>query len=206
MIVFMGASGSKYVVLDIATRTWSTRTATVETGVTECRGNIIHTQSRLHIAPIAMDKTGVAYNFGEYFDFWACDVDAIVGSGTFTPKKLIVNAVSTWPIKNVDYGNYSIGWQFCPLDECLYAVNGLNGSNKYWRLAPPDNASTQSDYLTGTWTLTEHTFAAGQFLSSLSVFNQPVYQRLQWDKNSRAFIWHSSSLLMPVQAWRPYAL
>ena len=169
---------------------------------TDVGGSIYHEASGLHVFAPSRTTSGAAARGldGVTMQFIACPMDSLVGSGVFSFTTLNVAVESTWPLNSYGY-NISIGWTYCPVDKCLYAINGVGGSNKYWRLSPPPNATMTGDYLSGTWTLSALTFTSGQNASSVARSN--IYQKLSWDKESRSFVFFSDSINDPVQAFRP---
>ena len=198
-------ASTTYLVYDFTTRTWSTRTATNSAiaGV-DHGGNLIHEASRLHICPQAAlsDGTPPGNGAGVYYKFHATPIDAIVGTGSFSSSLLTVSA-TTWPLTSLGNNRY-MGWSYCPVDKCLYITNGEHNSNKYWRLAPPVGATTQAEYLYGTWTLTEHTFTSGTIQSpGTYTLRSMMFSRMQWDALSKSFVFWPDSNTGPVQAWRP---
>lgn len=202
--VYAYAAAKGIYVFDPRLRLWSLRIpATLPpTGVPH-GGNVIHEASGLFIIPCAWNALGkrAYFNDGETFTFHACFTEAIEGEGAFSFVLLDVRVQGAWPLRPAKGGNTSIGWAYCPADRCLYAVNGVGGSNQYWRLSPPHGALSSADHANGTWTLTEHTFAVGALTSASPV--SWVYNRLSWDNASQSFIWFSDSINGPVQAFRP---
>ena len=198
---------STYHIFDAATKLWMTRTATVAVATsTDHPGNVLHEASRLHIVPAPRDALGAPSSLAVAYQFWAASFDAIVGRGAFFPVQLSISVKGGWPLNDLGHNRY-IGWAYCPEDKCLYAINGTHNSNKYWRLVPPVGAVSQSDYLTGTWTLTEHTFTSGAIQSPGKYTSRSMmYNRLSWDQVSRSFIWFPDDVNGPVQAFRPEAL
>jgi len=199
----------EYFVYDCITRIWTLRAAanSAVAGV-DHGGNIFHEASRLHICPKSELANGSApgNGAGVRYRFYAASVDEIVGVGAFSVSTLTVQVVTGWPLTSLGDNRY-LGWAYCPEDKCLYIINGEHGSNKYWRLAPPVGASSQNDYLTGTWTLTEHTFISGMLQSpGMYTPRSMMYNRMQWDAASRSFIWWPDSVTGPVQAWRPVVM
>lgn len=204
--VTFGAGGtfsSTFGVFDVPTELWSVRnsTNTKQTG-TDHGGNCLHEASRLYIIPAARTVADASASPGNgvKYTFFAAPFDDIVGAGSFSLATLTVSVSTTWPLLATGYNDY-LGWSYCPLDECLYCTAPINGTNKYWKLTPPAGAVSTNDYLTGTWTLTEHAFSSGSWVQSLTYLNQ--FNRNQWDAASQAFIWHSGGLADPVMAWRP---
>ncbi len=192
---------NKWYVMDLLAETWVTRTAAANAYTTgDHGGNTLHEASRLIIVPCRM-AGATPVSVGTTFRFYAVSVDDVVGSGSFSPVVLDVAVDTDWPINHLGDNRY-IGWEYCPADECLYCINGSNGSTNYWRLSPPDGATTSGQYISGTWTLTKHTFSVG---SLVSTGQNPsyVYNRLSWDRNSRSMIWISDRIIDPVQAFRP---
>lgn len=197
---------TEYFVYDYATRAWTTRIATNPAMATiDHGGNLIHEASRLHICPKSELANGnpPGDGAGVKYSFYAVSVDAIVGHGSFPVRALTVQVVTGWPLTSLGNNKY-LGWSYCPEDRCLYIINGEHGSSKYWRLAPPIGAVSQSDYLTGTWVLTEHTFRRGGLQSpGLYTSRSMMYNRMHWDSLSRSFVFWPDSVDGPVQAWRP---
>ncbi len=189
-------------VWDVATRTYSLRytSPTIQTA-TDHGANVLHEASGLYIVPSSRKADGsVAGGLdGVTFRFFACPVESIVGTGAFAFSTLTVDVDGAWPLNSSGY-NLAIGWAYCPADKCLYTINGEGGSNKYWRLSPPPNASSTGDYLTGMWTMKELIFASGTNSSSGRSW---VYNRLSWDRKSRSFVFHCDAVSGPVQAFRP---
>ncbi len=212
-VVYFGngdTPSSRYRVLDIDTRTWTTRTASASAFfTTDGGGQLLHQASRLHIVPAHVDAHGTSSwhtrDAWIRYRFFATPFDAIVGTGSFAPTELTIKTSSTWPLTSQGNNRY-LGWSYCQEDACFYIINGEHGSNRYWRLAPPSGAMTQSDYLTGTWTLTEHTFISGAVQSPGGRPRSMMYNRMQWDVVSRSFVWWPDSVEGPVQAWRPSML
>ncbi|MEW6293379.1 MAG: hypothetical protein AB1544_08745 [Pseudomonadota bacterium] len=203
MVAFGNGStqSTTYRVFDVATRLWTTRRASVAVATsTDHPGNVLHEASRLHIVPAQRNALGQSAHRGIKYHFWATPLDAIVGSGPFAPVLLTVSEQGGWPLNN-EGNNAFIGWSYCPLDRCLYAINGIAGSDRYWRLAPPHRAVVQNDFLNGTWTLTEHSFIDGKIASDGQVFN-----RLSWDEISLSFIWYGNAVTSVVQVFRPATL
>jgi len=164
-------------------------------------GNILHESSRLHIMPAARTRDGKAAggNNGVTFDFFACPVDSIIGTGGISFSQLRVVVEAGWPL-NASGHNLAIGWSYCPADHCLYTINGEGGSNKYWRLAPPPNARTPGEYLNGLWTLSEQVFSSGYNAASGRSW---IYNRLSWDEVSLSFVFISDGTNAPIQTFRP---
>jgi hypothetical protein len=191
---------------DPATKLWTTRTAT-GTGATtntDHPGNVIHEAARLYIVPGQVQADGSptsSRNPAARYKFQAASIEAILGTGSFSITVLDVEAQGGWPLNDLGTNTY-IGWAYCPADECLYAINGVNNSNQYWRLAPPVNAGSQADFLNGTWTLTQHTFASG-VVQSPGPPRSSMFNRLSWDSVSRSFVFWPDSVNGPVQAFRP---
>jgi len=187
-------------VLDIATGLYALRYPTnyVYSSL-DVGGSVYHAASGLNIFAPARTASDTAANGldGVKFQFYACPMEDVVGTGAFSFSTLTIDVESTWPLNSAGY-NLAIGWVYCPVDHCLYAISGSGGSNKYWRLSPPANATTTGDYITGTWTLSELTFTTGQNNIPSSISN--MYQKLSWDRNSRSFVFMASAL---VQAFRP---
>jgi hypothetical protein len=209
VIAFGGFQGSfRFVIFDPATRLWTTKKqngAAASTN-TDQPGVNIHDAARLFIVPRQIQVSGQNASWqrhGTWYKFFAVDVDAVLGTETATFVQLHVKEQGGWPLN--DFGNNEwIGWSYCPEDECLYAINGVEGSNKYWRLAPPRKAVSQQDYLSGTWTLTEHLFLSGSLKSPGEYTKRSMmYNRLNWDKLSGSFVWFPDSIDGPVQAFRP---
>jgi hypothetical protein len=193
-----GSPSTTYCIFDAATRLWTTCKASVPVATsTDHPGNVLHEAARLHIVPAQRDAQGRPAHQGGVYHFWATPVDHIFGTGHFAPVMLNVSVMGGWPL-NKQGNNAFIGWSYCPLDQCLYAINGTAGSDRYWRLAPPPDAVTQSDFLNGVWTLTEHTFVSGRLATDGQVFN-----RLCWDATSASFIWYGNAVTGEVQAFRP---
>jgi len=209
-VVYFGngeIASTTYRVLDVDARTWTTRTASASAFyTTDGGGQLLHKASRLHIVPAHVDDAGTSSwttrDAWVRYRFFATPFDAIVGSGSFARTELTVNAVTTWPLTSLGNNQY-LGWSYCPVDKCLYIINGEHGSNKYWRLAPPVGAVTQNDYLTGTWTLTEHAFVSGAVQSPGARPRSMMYNRMQWDAVSRSFVFWPDEITGPVQAFRP---
>ncbi|MDI6748241.1 MAG: hypothetical protein QMD17_13975 [Rhodocyclaceae bacterium] len=200
---------AEFRVFDYATKTWATRTASASlTSNTDHGGNVLHQKSRLLIIPNACNAAGqVSYEItltATHYKFWAVDFDAVIGTGSFAASLLNITVAAGFPITSVGNNRY-LGWSYCPEDECLYCINGEQGSNKYWKLSPPSGAITQSDYLSGTWEVTEHVFADGVVQSPGATYTprSMMYNRMQWDRVSRAFVFWPDSVDGPVQAWRP---
>jgi hypothetical protein len=190
-----------YKIFNVVTRLWTTRKAIVPIATsTDHPGNVLHEAARLFIVPAQRDIRGRPAHRGVFYHFWATSLDDIIGNGPFAPVMLNVSVSGSWPL-NKEGNNAFIGWAYCPLDQCLYAINGVAGSDKYWRLAPPPDAVTQNDFLSGVWTLTEHSFASGRLAGDGQVFN-----RLCWDANSNAFLWYGNAVTGEVQAFRPHEL
>lgn len=212
-VVYFGNGGNTtniYRVLDVDRRTWITRNASASCFyTTDGGGQLLHKASRLHIVPAHVDANGTS-SWGTRdgwirYRFFATPFDAIVGTGHFACTELTINVASSWPLTSQGNNRY-LGWSYCPEDACLYIINGENGSNKYWKLTPPAGAVTHHDYLTGTWTLTVHAFVSGTLSSPGGRPRSMMYNRMQWDVESRSFIWWPDSIDGPVQAWRPLKL
>lgn len=209
VIVFGSWSQYEFRVFDPATKLWATRTATGTPAYTSSgdhHGNLIHAAANLYVIPGGRTASDAPCNWETYlqgvtYRFHVAPVNGILGAGSFTLTELTVNVQGTWPL-NDQGNNYTIGWTYCPVDRCLYAINGVHGSNKYWKLSPPAGALSQNDYLTGTWTLTDHTFASGT-LQSPGFTRSQMYNRMKWDALSRSFVFWVNSNTGPVQAWRP---
>lgn len=203
-VIIMGSCGpsSPLYVHDVESGIYTARYPI--NSVTSCSdigGCLVHEVGRLFIMPAARDSSGASANGlnGATFEFIAGIIDEMIGAGSFTLASLNVIVESTWPLTSAG-NNLSIGWQYCPVDKCLYTINGTGGSDKYWRLAPPPNATTPGEYLTGTWTLSELTFLSG---ANAATGISWMYNRLSWDKKSRSFIFISDGTSAPVQAFRP---
>lgn len=210
VIVFGTGPGASlsFRIFDAATKLWSIRTASGvgATTTTDHPGNVIHEAARLYVVPGPLLSNGSPatwQKFGVKYKFQVASLDAILGTGFFSITVLTVNEQGGWPLNDLGNNRY-IGWAYCPEDKCLYAINGVHGSNKYWRLAPPANAIDQDDYLAGAWTLTERTFSSGT-LQSPGPYTprSSMFNRLAWDVTSRAFIWWPDHVAGPVQAFRP---
>lgn len=192
------SASAVYLVFDAATRLWATRKASLAVATsTDHPGNVFHEAARLHIVPAQRNALGQPAHQGVKYQFWATPLDAILGGGLFTPVALKISEQGGWPV-NKEGNNAFIGWSYCPVDKCLYAINGVAGSNKYWRLAPPYGAFEQSDFINGEWILTEHQFKDGKIANDGQVFN-----RLKWDQASASFIWYGNAVTSPVQAFKP---
>ena len=172
---------------------------------TDVGGSIYHEASGLHLFAPSRTRSGTpAMGLdGVTMQFIACPMDSLVGSGAFFFTTLNIAVESTWPLNSLGY-NAAIGWTYCPIDKCLYAIDGVGGSNKYWRLAPPANATTTGDHLSGIWTLSAQTFTSGKNASFAT--KSYVYQKLSWDEKSRSFVFFSDNINDPVQAFRPVGL
>lgn len=210
-IVFGAGSGKSlaFHLFDPATKLWTTRMAsgTGATTNTDHPGNVIHEAARLYIVPGQIQANGQPATWryaGVKYRFQAASIDAILGTGSFSISVLTVNEQGGWPLNDLGTNTF-IGWAYCPEDSCLYAINGVNGSNKYWRLAPPVNAVSQADFLSGMWALTEHTFARG-VVQSPGPPRSMMFNRLNWDRVSRSFVFWPDSVNGPVQAFRPAPL
>lgn len=211
VVVFGAASATdRFAIFDVASRTWRERRSTNTKATAVDNGSVaMHEASRLFIIPASRSATnqpsspGNAATSGVTYEFFAVDLDALLGTAPFSIQTLTVTVASTWP-RNAAGRNDYIGWSYCPEDGRLYAAASENGTNTYWRLSPPAGARSTQDHLLGAWTLTEHTFDRGLWIESLAVLNQ--YNRLQWDQASRAFIWHSGYVNDPVMAFRPHGL
>lgn len=196
---------NEFFIYDVATRLWTVRRSTNSAVAgADHGGNIIHEASRLYIIPKSEleDGTSPGNGGGVRYRFYAASVDDIVGIEAFPISTLTVNVVSGWPLTSVGDNRY-LGWSYCPVDHSLYIINGEDGSNKYWRLAPPTDAAATSDFVSGTWTLTEHTFISGAIQSPSGRPRSMMYNRMQWDRVSRSFVFWPDSVDGPVQAWRP---
>lgn len=203
-IVLVGSTGPSTTVylFDVATRTWAIKNATnkIATSI-DHGGNVLHTMSGLYIVPAARNVAGnPAAGDGLTFQFFACPVSSIIGLPTFAWAQLRISAPTTWPLNDLGNNNF-LGWSYCPVDGCLYTIDGVNGSSKYWKLAPPASAITQDDYLSGTWSLTEQSFVTGTVKSPGS--RSMVFNRISWDSRSRSFVWFPDHIGGPVQAFRP---
>ena len=200
-VIVVGEAGAttRLGVFDVARRTWTERNARNSIVANTDNGSVVlHESVGLCIVPFAKNSLGaVAYYDGITFGAYACPVADIVGMGAFSWTALIVTGTS-WPLNNSGNNNF-IGWSYCPADGCLYTVNGVNGSRKYWKMTPP-----KSDFLGGAWTVTEHTFTSGTLASPGQT--SMVFNKLKWDAISRAFIWFGQSISSPVQAFRPEGL
>lgn len=208
-VIVFGASGPtlSFYVFDPATRLWSARTASGNgaTTNTDHPGNVIHEAARLYIIPGQIQANGQPATWqypGVKYKFQAASIDAILGVGSFSITALSVNEQSAWPLTSLGVNTY-LGWGYCPIDRCLYIINGENNSNKYWRLTPPVNATTQAEYLSGTWTLTEHVFTSGVVQSPGTTPRSMMFNRINWDGVSRSFVFWPDSVNGPVQAFRP---
>ena len=197
--------GGKYARLfNFETDSWELRTGTTSgiAGATDAGSVRAYPPARLLFCAFGRKADGTASNAdGVTMVFAAAPIDGIIAN-SFSIAPLNVS-VDSWPLTAAG-NNTGVGWGYCPVDKCLYTVNGTGGSSKYWKLAPPANAVTQADYLTGTWTLTEHAFSSGTLSSASS--QSSVYNRLSWDRNSRSFLWFPDSVSGPVQAFRPHGV
>lgn len=189
-------------VFDPATRTWSTRTASNAVAASiAAPPAVMHHASDLYIVMGARTAGGAvpaAENLGVTIDFYAIPGADIVGTGAFSFTQLVIDADS-WPLNSSGYNSY-VGFSYCPVNGCLYAFNGVGGSNKYWKLTPP----ASGNYLTDAWQMTEHTFSTGTLTTADSLAFS--FNRLTWDKKSRSFIWFTDSINGPVQAFRPHGV
>ncbi|MFB0935603.1 MAG: hypothetical protein QMB52_07495 [Propionivibrio sp.] len=194
--------GQQFKVFDFSTDAWrpmQVASNAVE-GSTDAGNVLALPPGRLLVAAFARDQAGrAAYYNGKTFVFCAVDIDAVVGKGIFSLTTLSVDA-RAWPLNSAG-NNTGIGWGFCPENASFYCVNGEHQSPGYWRLAPPAGATRQSHYLSGTWTLTQHSFVSGT-LSSPG-HRSWVFNRLSWDPASRSFLWFPDDVNGPVQAFRP---
>lgn len=202
------ALGGPVDVLDVPTRTWSIKTASNAFTMAVDNGtHNLHLASRIYLAMIRTDAAGNAANeydsggTGVRHRINAAHVDDIL-SGRFSWTTLRVTATTTWPLRTTG-SNFTIGWAYCPLNECLYCVNGCSGSTSLWKLSPPAGAATKADYLTGVWTITEEKMTRG---SLNAPGNSMVFNRLNWDAKSKSFIWTSASIGGAVQAIRPLGI
>lgn len=193
----MYGGGSIFRVIDFDTETWrAIRTASNSFSGANDRGSI-------HFLPIPRLLVAALPNGDTAIHFGAVAYDDVLGSSAFSITTLNV-AAQSFPLTlagSYPGTNMGIGFGYCPVDGCLYSINGSGGSNKYWKLSPPPGAVTTSEYLSGTWTLTEHTFASGAL--ALPGSQSWVFNRLNWDRKSRSFLWFSDSSTGPVQAFRP---
>lgn len=193
----MFGGGDFFRVIDFDTETWrAIRTASNSFSGMNDRGTI-HFLAGPRLLLAALPASDTAFHFG------AVPYDAILGTGAFSITELTVAAASQ-PLTTA--GSYigttmGIGFGYCPVDGCLYSINGSGGSDKYWKLSPPAGAITAGEHLSGTWSLTEHTFSSGTLLPAGS--QSWVFNRLSWDKHSRSFLWFTDSSAGPVQAFRP---
>lgn len=209
VVLFGGTFATSYYVLDVVTETWSTRTASASmTTCVDTGGHLLHEASGLMMMPVGRTAADAASEptTGVKYEFWAVAMVAVVGSGSFAPSKLTISG-SSFPLGPSTGRIEFIGWAYCPADKCLYAVGGWNGTNKYWKLTPPAGAVTTAEHLAGTWTLTEHTFTTGSFVTERTTnYMISQYNRLRWDVKSRAFIWHAGGTNDPVMAFRPHGV
>lgn len=192
-------------VLDVATKTWSTRTSTNYVELMQDSGGMV-TYPDANIVMLFTQATpaGVPSFSGTTHLIRAASISAI-NNNNFTWSTIAVSG-SSWPLRG-DGTLSSIAWAYCPLDKCLYAVNGRNNSTSIWKISPPPSAMSTSDYLTGTWTISQVTMTSGALycynrIGSPTVSSY-VYNRLQWDNESSSFLWSSDYYGGPVQAFRP---
>lgn len=134
----------------------------------------------------------------------AVDAASIVAGTATTPVTLTVNAAS-WPIKAA--GNLeTVNFEFCPVDGCFYATNGIQGSTTLWKLSPPAGATTQAAHLSGTWTITTVAITSGA-IDNGGASAIYVYNRLRWSTQDGCFIYFgdagSANNGAPVIAIRP---
>lgn len=193
--------GNQFKVFDFSTDSWRPLRISSNSypGSVDAGNVLAFRPARLLICAFARDVVGErAYYNGQTFAFFAVPIDAIVGKDAFSVTPLNVS-VASWPLNEAG-NNTGIGFGYCPDDRCFYCINGDTNSNRYWKLQPPV-AMTQSGYLSGTWTLTEHVFSSG-VLSSPGKRSW-VFNRLSWDEKWRAFLWFPDAISGPVQAFRP---
>jgi len=196
--------GHQFKVFDVPGESWrALRTSSNSFPGSVDTGNVLaFPPARLLVCAFARDASGrSAYYNGKTFAFYAVSIDSVVGRGMFSIMPLTVS-VASWPL-NLAGNNTGIGFGYCPHDHCFYCVNGDTNSTKYWKLAPPA-AKTQAEYLSGTWTLSEHAFAHGSLSSPGG--RSWVFNRLSWDENSRSFLWFPDAVTGPVQAFRPHGI
>lgn len=190
-------------VLDIPTKTWSTKTCSNISITIESGGMRSHPDSNLIMMFTPIDSGGNPTYLGIKHKIYAASTTSILAGG-FTWTVLTVSG-SNWPLRT-DGTIQQIGWCYCPLDKSFYTVNGVNASTTVWKLAPPSGAVTTNDYLTGTWTISALSMTSGQLISmrAASNFNDSyVYNRVQWDVTSSSFLWTTDYNEGPVQAFRP---
>jgi hypothetical protein len=190
-------------VLDVATKTWSTKTASAAIDLPIDTGGMrVHAPSGLLLFFCPERADSVAAYDGIRHRIYAVETSAVI-SGTFTWAVLTVSAAS-WPLHT--NGKISgIGWEYCPVNKSYYAVNGVNGSTTLWKLAPPVGAVTAGDHLSGTWTVSSETFSGSLISKTQNGANGDsfVYNRLKWDALSSCLLWFSDYYEAPVQAIRP---
>lgn len=197
--------GRYFRVFDFDTDLWSLRTApSGPPGSTDGGVFFAYPPARLAFCAQARTADGESSNSnGVTWAFSATPIDAIVSGTDLSITNLTATEPTEWPLRTNGY-NTGGGWSYCPADKCIYSFNGQGGSNKYWKLSPPVGAVTSNDYLTGTWTLSVHTFASGALSAASS--QSWVYNRLSWDAKSRSFLWFPDSVSGPVQAFRPHGV
>ena len=194
--------GRQFKVFDFATDAWRPMqvSSNAVDGSTDAGNVLAFSPGRLLVGAFARDQAGrAAYYNGKTFVFCAVDIEAVAGKGMFSLAALTIDA-GAWPLNKAG-NNTGIGWAFCPENGSFYCVNGEHQSSSYWRLAPPSGARKQSDYLSGIWSLTQHSFVSGS-LSSPG-HRSWVFNRLSWDRASRSFLWFPDNVNGPVQAFRP---
>ncbi|WP_234413952.1 hypothetical protein [Ideonella sp. A 288] len=130
---------------------------------------------------------------------WALSIDAIrVGTKVHWTRMAV--SASEWPLNTgpnpASKANMqTTGWALCPLNGRFYALSHTTGSNRLYRLTPP--RGSDSEVLTGTWTLDSESFDGGN-----AQWSATDYSRLQWAPALNAFLWTGEDIRGPVQAIR----
>jgi hypothetical protein len=173
----------------------------------ECGGLGAHLPSKLLLAFVPADASDKeTYEKADKQHIYAVDAQVAM-AGSHTWKRLAVSA-KKWPLqRSGTTGN--IGWTYCPINGCFYAVDGKHDSRSIWKLSPPQGALTTEDFLVGTWTIEEESLTA-----SISNYDQggaptgtsSIYNRLVWDDCARCFLWVDDWYESQVQAIRPRSI
>lgn len=176
-------------VLDLATATWTRRTATSSLGLAIDSTNFIVGDLFVHVHN---DASATPMTFS------AAPISAIRTGSAWSWSPLTVSATS-WPTKGTS--TFTTQWTRCPENDAFYAVNRTGGSHTLWKLTAPAPPNDTAGLLSGTWRITTETLSGDPLEDA--AFD---YGRLQWVPALHAFLWLGDLHTSPVQAIRPSGL
>lgn len=209
---YVSSATATYIdVFDPATKTWVQRTSTNSVDLPLVNGGIsAHEAGGLLLLPCPETSGGGASYLGVRHRLYATSA-AAAAAGGHTWTILNVSA-SSWPLNTVGTGSGTIGgvnWCYCPRNGCFYALPMASNGTTLWKLSPPSGASTLTQYLTGTWTVTSETLSSSVRMRNLddSLINAGaeayIYNRLVWDELTGCLLYFDSSAYAKAQAIHP---